>query len=135
LNYTVFLTADPALTLGGDGGTAVVETGTAAAAPAEGGGGLGGFFGGANAMTIILMYAAIIAVAYFLLIRPQRRQQKQMREMQAALKTGDNVVTSSGTYGTIVEVGEETFVVEFGAPKSIRIPIAKGHVIGVKDPK
>ena len=133
MNYTIILTADPALTLGG--GATATETGApaAAAAPAETGG--GGFFGGANMTTILLMYAAIIGVAWFLLIRPQRRQQKQMREMQAALKIGDNVITSSGTYGTIVEVGEETFVVEFGAPKSIRIPIAKGHVVGVRDPK
>ena len=131
MNYSVFLAADPALTLGG--GEAATETGTPAAAPAEAGG--GGFFGGANMTTILLMYAAIIGGAWFLLIRPQRKQQKQMREMQAALKIGDNIITSSGTYGTIVEVGEETFVVEFGAPKSIRIPIAKGHVIGVKDPK
>ena len=127
----MFLTAaNPELTLGGGAGQAAAAE-TAAPAPAA----AGGIFGGANAMTMIMMYVAIIAVAWFLLIRPQRKQQKQMREMQAALKIGDNIITSSGTYGTIVEVGEETFVVEFGSPKSIRIPIAKGHVIAVKDPK
>ncbi|MCL2619126.1 MAG: preprotein translocase subunit YajC [Defluviitaleaceae bacterium] len=134
MNHTVILAADPALTLGGGGATGT-EVGTAAAAPVENGGGGGGFFGNVDLTTILLMYAAIIGMAWFLLIRPQRKQQKAMREMQEALKVGDNIVTSSGIYGTIVESGIETFTVEFGSPKSVRIPITKSHVVAVKEPK
>ena len=137
LNYSIILaqtTVDPGLALGqgGAGGTQAV-TETAVYVPVEAGG--GGFFGDMNMMSLLLMYVAIIGVAWFLLIRPQRKQQKQMRELQEGLKTGDNIITSSGTYGTIVEVNEETFIVEFGSGKSVRIPIAKNHVVGLRDPK
>ena len=131
MNYTVYLSAapNPELTLGGGAGGAT-ETGTVAEAP-----GGGGFLSGDSLIPIFLLYAGIIAVFWFVFIRPQRKQQKQMREMQSSLKTGDNIITSSGTYGTIVEVGEEIFVVEFGSPKSVRIPVAKAHVVALKDPK
>lgn len=135
MNYTILLTGqpvDPGLALGAGAGTGTEAAAPAAEAPAA----AGGFFGGGtNTMTLVIMYVAIIAIAWLLLIRPQRKQQKAMRDMQEALKVGDNVVTSNGQYGTIVEVNEETFLIEFGSGKSVRIPIAKGHVVGLRDPK
>ena len=135
MNYTIFLTAapaDPGLALGAGTGT---EAGTAADAPTPAAEPAGGFFGGMNTLTLVVMYVAIISMAWFLLVRPQRKQQKQMREMQEAIKSGDNVITSSGLYGTVVEVNDETFMLEFGSGKSFRVPIAKNHVVGVRDPK
>jgi hypothetical protein len=46
----------------------------------------------------------IFVVFYFLLIRPQQKKMKQHREMIAALKRGDKVLTSGGIIGTIVKV-------------------------------
>jgi preprotein translocase subunit YajC len=46
----------------------------------------------------------IFAVFYFLLIRPQQQKQKEMRQMLAALKRGDKVVTGGGILGTVQRV-------------------------------
>ena len=46
----------------------------------------------------------IFAVFYFLLIRPQQQKQKEMRNMLAALKRGDKVVTGGGILGTVQRV-------------------------------
>ena len=94
----------------------------------------GGLFGGGSGM-MILIYAVILGGMYFLLLRPQRKKEKQMKEMQAAIRTGDNVVTSSGMFGKVMDVGEDCFVVEFGTNRGVRIPVRKSDVLGVKEPK
>ena len=95
----------------------------------------GGLFGGGSMIGMILIYAAIFVGAYFLLMRPQRKREKKMKEMQSALKVGDNVVTSGGFFGRIADVGEDCFIVEFGTNRGIRIPIQKSDVLGVRSPK
>ena len=136
MNYSIILTqttSDPGLALGAGGTQTGTATPTEVVVVQETGG--GGFFGGMDIWTLVIMYGAIIAIAWFLLIRPQRKQQKQMREMQEGIKIGDNIVTSSGMYGTIAEINEETFLVEFGSGKSIRIPVGKNQVVAVRDPQ
>ena len=51
-------------------------------------------------MPLLLMFA----VMYFLLIRPQMKQQKDQTHMQSKLKKNDEVVTTGGLHGTIVNV-------------------------------
>lgn len=57
------------------------------------------------------LYIALLVVAFYLLIiRPQQVRQKQVRELIAALSTGDRVITIGGMHGTVVRVGETTVV-------------------------
>jgi preprotein translocase subunit YajC len=44
---------------------------------------------------------------YFLLIRPQRNRQRQQQAVLASLEVGDEVMTSGGIFGTIVEIDED----------------------------
>ena len=46
----------------------------------------------------------IFVIFYFFLIRPQQKKVKEHKAMVAALKRGDNVVTSGGIVGTIERV-------------------------------
>lgn len=50
----------------------------------------------------------IFAIFYFLLIRPQQRQQKRHQEMISKLSKNDEVVTSGGIHGTVVNLDDET---------------------------
>lgn len=43
---------------------------------------------------------------YFLMIRPQQRRAREAQNMRSALGPGDEIMTSSGIYGEIVEVDE-----------------------------
>jgi len=91
---------------------------------------------GGGGMGIMLVYAAVLIVAmYFLMFRGPRRREKKAKEMQAGLRTGDNVVVSGGMFGRIADVGEDCFIVEFGTNRGIRIPILKSDVLGVREPK
>lgn len=59
-------------------------------------------------MPIILMFV----VLYFLMIRPQMKRAKETRNMIAALKKGDEVVTAGGLVGRITKVGESYITLE-----------------------
>ena len=48
----------------------------------------------------------IVGVMYFLLLRPQMNQQKELTRMQSKLKKNDEVVTTGGIHGTVVNVKE-----------------------------
>ncbi|MCP5419089.1 MAG: preprotein translocase subunit YajC [Gammaproteobacteria bacterium] len=54
----------------------------------------------------LLFPIALIVIFYFLLIRPQTKRAKEHKQMMEALKKGDEVVTSGGVLGRIMEVGE-----------------------------
>ena len=91
----------------------------------------GGFL---SSIWVWVIYGAIIVGMYFILFRPQRKREKKIKEMQASIKTGDNIVTSGGLFGKVADVGEDCFIVEFGTNRGVRIPIQKSDVIGIKSP-
>ncbi len=64
--------------------------------------------GGADIFTSLLPIILIMVVFYFLLIRPQQKKVKQHREMVAALRRGDKIVTAGGLIGTVTKVINET---------------------------
>ena len=115
---------------GGNGGAAnVVANGAPlpppAAAPADGG----------QMWPMLAVWVLVIAGMWFLMIRPQRKREKQMKEMQQQISAGDNVLVSNGMFGKIAEVGEDCFIIEFGTNKGLRIPVLKGDVVGIREPK
>ena len=54
----------------------------------------------------LVMLLLILGVFYFFMIRPQMKRQKETRQFRENLKKGDNVVTTGGIYGKIVEIKE-----------------------------
>lgn len=62
-------------------------------------------------------FILMFAVLYFLMIRPQMRRQKQEKNFIQEMKKGDNVVTKSGMHGRIVELTDDSCVIETLAGK------------------
>jgi len=63
--------------------------------------GMDSIFGSASQFLPLVM---IFAVFWFLLIRPQQQKAKEMKNMLAALKRGDRVVTGGGIIGVVQKV-------------------------------
>lgn len=59
-------------------------------------------------LPLILMFVVI----YFLMIRPQQKRQKQEKEFEKNLKIGDKIITKSGIHGKILEIADDTVVIE-----------------------
>lgn len=75
-----------------------------------------GGFGGIG-MTVVYI-AIMIAVFYFLLIRPQKKQEKAKRRMLDDMRVGDKVITIGGIMGRIVNVKDESVVIESGSDRT-----------------
>jgi len=54
----------------------------------------------------------IFAVVYFLLIRPQIKRQKEHKKLVEAIEKGDEIATSGGLLGRVVNVGDTLLVLE-----------------------
>lgn len=74
----------------------------------------------------------IIAVMYFVMVRPQKKEQKRIAAMLADLSVGDAVLTNSGFYGSIIDITDDTVIVEFGNNKNCRIPMQKSAIAQVE---
>jgi preprotein translocase subunit YajC len=69
----------------------------------------------------ILMMVVFIAIFYFLLIRPQQKKAKEHQAMVTKLSAGDEVVTTGGILGKIVEVGESFVTLEIAPNVQIKV--------------
>jgi len=84
-------------------------------------------------MTFVI-YALVIGAMWFFLMRPQKKEQKRVAAMLAALETGDAVLTTAGFYGVVIDINDDTVIVEFGNNKNCRIPMQKSAISRVEKP-
>lgn len=85
---------------------------------------------GGGSMITILYFVVIIAIFYFFLIRPERKRKKQQDEMRSALKVGDVITTIGGIIGTIVNMTDDTIVIETSEDR-VRMEIARWAISGM----
>ena len=77
--------------------------------------------------TMWVMLALIFAVMWFFMIRPQRKQQKELQNFRDALAKGDKVVTIGGIFGTVVEVKEDSVLME--VDNGVKIRVSKQAIV------
>lgn len=83
---------------------------------------------GGNALMPIIWIVILFAFMYFFMIRPQQKETKQKNAMMSSLAVGDTVLTTSGFYGVVIDIAEDTVIVEFGSNKNCRIPMQKAAI-------
>jgi preprotein translocase subunit YajC len=76
---------------------------------------------GGSALGALLLPLLLIVGFYFLLIRPQRNRQRQQQAVLSSLEVGDEVVTTGGIFGTIVEIDDEEGVLTVEIAPGTRI--------------
>lgn len=72
----------------------------------------------------------IFVIFYFLLIRPQKTKEKEHQKMLKVLNKNDEVVTSSGIHGTIVNVKDKTIVLRID--DNVKVEIEKNCIAYLK---
>jgi len=68
-----------------------------------------------------------------MLIRPQRQKEKEQQKMLKSLNKNDEVVTSSGIHGTIVNVKEKTITLRID--DNVKVELERHCVAYVKKPQ
>ncbi|MFZ5532161.1 MAG: preprotein translocase subunit YajC [Pseudomonadota bacterium] len=69
----------------------------------------------------LLPLVALFVVFYFILIRPQTQRAKKHRDMLAGLTRGDEVVTTGGMAGRIVEIGDSFVELEIADKVVVKV--------------
>ena len=100
-----------------------------AAAPAQSEGG---------SLMSLLPLIGIFVIFYLLLIRPQSRRAKEHKQMVEGLQRGDEIITSGGELGLILNVSDSYVIVEiagivdaiqFGLMVGARIVMQRGLIV------
>ena len=76
---------------------------------------------GDSAIPSLIMFGLIFAVMYFFMIRPQIKKQKKEREYRSKLKKGDKIITIGGLHAKIIDVKEDTLIIELHAGNTVKI--------------
>jgi len=73
-----------------------------------------------------IMMIAIFGIFYLLIIMPQRKKQKKHMQMVEDLKSGDQIITTAGIYGTVMGVQKDRIELKIAA--NVKIDIVKSAV-------
>lgn len=85
------------------------------------GSGTGGSSGGLAAFVEMLPIVFLLGLIYLMLIRPQSKRAKEQKKMLESLTRGDEVVTSGGLLGKIMDVGDNFVLIDLGGDIKVKV--------------
>jgi preprotein translocase subunit YajC len=77
--------------------------------------------GGPGPLVTLLPFILIFVIMYFMVIRPQQKKGKEHQEMLNKLKRNDEVMTSGGIYGKVIDLKETVVTLEVAPNVRIRV--------------
>lgn len=84
---------------------------------------------GPGPLMTIFPFIIILVIMYFMVFRPQQKKLKAHQEMLNKIKKNDEVMTSGGIYGKVVDLKEAVVTLEV-AP-NVRIRVARPQIASV----
>jgi preprotein translocase subunit YajC len=76
----------------------------------------------------IVPIAVVFVICYFLILLPGKRKQQKVQEFLDHLKVNDRIVTTSGIYGQITKLSDQT--VQLQIAEKVRIDVARAAIGG-----
>ena len=101
----------------------LIGTAHALGSPAEGG-------GASSPVASLLPFALMIVVLYLLILRPQMKKQKAQQRMIEELEKNDEVITTGGMHGTILNVKDDIIVLKIA--DNVKVEVSRTAVARVK---
>ena len=83
---------------------------------------------GVNPYVQLIPIALVFAIFYFIILLPTKRKQQKVQEFLSSLKVNDRIVMTSGIYGQITRLGEQSIQVQIA--DKIRIEVARAAIGG-----
>jgi preprotein translocase subunit YajC len=81
----------------------------------------------------LIIMVLMLGVMYVLMIRPQRQRQAQQQSMIDGADVGDDVLTTGGIYGTVIQAEDDDIVVEIA--KGISVHMTRRGIAAVLPPE
>lgn len=85
----------------------------------------------ANPIASLLPFALMFLVLYLLILRPQMKKQRNQQRMIDELEKNDEIVTSGGIHGTILNIKDDILVVKIA--DNVKIEVSRAAVSRVKN--
>lgn len=76
---------------------------------------------GPGPLVTLIPFVLIFVIMYFLVVRPQQKKVKAHQEMLNKLKKNDEVMTSGGIYGKVIDLKESVVTLEVAPNVRIRV--------------
>lgn len=83
-------------------------------------------------LMLVLYIVVIVGFFYFFISRPQKKEKNRLEQLKSGLEIGDAICTTGGFYGIVIDITEDTVIVEFGNNKNCRIPMQKSAIAQVE---
>jgi len=87
--------------------------------------------GGNPLVSTLIMIGLFGVMMYFMLLRPQKKQEKAIAEMRNSLRAGDEISTTGGILGKIIQIKEDFIIIETGNDRT-KLKIAKWSVRAIE---
>lgn len=81
---------------------------------------------GGGIMEMVAMLAIFMILFWFLLIRPQNKRAKELQNTLASLKKGDEVLTTAGIVGRVVDIGDDFITLNLS--DNVNVTFQKQHI-------
>jgi len=85
----------------------------------------------ANILSLVLPIILLVGMGYFMLYRPQKKQEKAVNEMRNNLQVNDEISTTGGIIGKVIQIKEDFVVIETSTAKT-KMKIAKWAVRAIE---
>ena len=83
---------------------------------------------GASPLLQLIPFVLIFAIFYFIILLPGKRKQEKVKEFLDALKVNDKVITTSGIFGQIAKLDEQS--VQLQIADNVRIKVSRAAIGG-----
>ena len=83
---------------------------------------------GGSLLQMVVPLAMVFAIFYFIVIVPSKRQQKKVQEFVDSLKVSDKVITTSGIFGQIMKLDDQS--VQLQVADKVNIKVSKAAIGG-----
>ena len=89
--------------------------------------------GAAGPLAMLVPFGMMFLIFYILVFRPQHKARKDHEQMVKSLKKHDEVVTSGGIFGTVVNVKSDTITLR--VDENVRVEVEPSAITRLVKPK
>jgi preprotein translocase subunit YajC len=83
---------------------------------------------GGSSLIAFLPLLLMGGIFYFLLIRPQQRRAKAQQALLRSVEVGDEIVTTAGVFGTVIEIDDVDEIVTVEIAPGTRIRMVRAGI-------
>ncbi|HEY1912988.1 MAG TPA: preprotein translocase subunit YajC [Vicinamibacterales bacterium] len=85
---------------------------------------------GGSPLLQIVPFVLILGIFYFIILLPSKRKQQKVQEFLDSLKVNDKVITTSGIFGQVTRLGDQS--VQLQIADKVRIEVSRAAIGGLQ---